>query len=161
MEISRESINVLHDILFGETDMEFVKEIESVIGLMEERLKLVEAIGKETNEVPLGIELKNIDEQYAIIVEDTHEVGKARAVYFDCNGFFGHSTHSYAIDVLKELVSEGFVARCDGALEDFSRSPRWMAGNEKLGLIASYNAHRITLKQMTDEAKQINQRYGL
>jgi hypothetical protein len=161
MEISRESIDALHDILFGETDMEFVKEIEYIITVMEQRLKLVEEISKETNEVPLGVELRNFDEQYAIIVEDADEVGKARAVYFDCDGFFGHSTHNYAIDVLKELVSEGFYLRSDGALEEFSQSPVWMVGNEKLGLIASYNAHRIALEGMAHEAMQINQRYDL
>lgn len=148
MEISRESISTLREILFGETDMGFAKEIECVIALMENRLELVEAISKETNEIPLGVELKKADGEYAIIAEDPYEVGKARAVYFDRNGFLGHSTHSYAIDVLKELVSEGFVSRCDGALEKFSRSPRWRIENKRIALIKSFNAHRFTLKEM-------------
>lgn len=71
---------------------------------------------------PVGFELKSSNGQYALILPDASEPGRYRAQMFDAKGFFGHSTRDSALQVLDELIVDGYIELAPGAMERLSQA---------------------------------------
>ena len=85
-----------------------------------------------------GFEMQNRSAtQFAVLGSDASEAGRVRATLFDANGFSGHRTRNDFEALVRELISEGYVAPATGALAVLSQTADFKAGNASLGRIDS------------------------
>lgn len=92
-----------------------------------------------------GVELHNERiNQWAAILVDPTDPTMYRAQYFAANGFHGHACHRTAVDVLDELIREGFTQLDAGALVRLSSTQEWSYGAAVTSIIQKVSCGQIS-----------------
>lgn len=110
----------------------------------------------------LGQEIKvpNQD-RFVLISEDASEPGRVRATYFQPNGFQGHITRDTLKVLIDEVVWDGYIELCSGALDRLSQSPEWAKGMEQLSAITDLNDDKVSYPEFLERMAVIDKAYSV
>ncbi|AJY53200.1 hypothetical protein [Halomonas sp. KO116] len=97
---------------------------------------------------PIGVQLKTTTDLYAVILPDATEPGHYRAQFFDEKGFSGHSTYATPEQVLKDLISTGYVLTAKNALETLSTQESWRLGVQAQEYRDLFHYGKLTFSEM-------------
>ena len=89
--------------------------------------------------------------RFAAILEDPSEPGRFRAQQFDANGFSGHMTRDTPLEVLDELVKDGYLEPAPGMMAQLSQTREWALGSLMTNLIAQVNAGLLGYSDLQDK----------
>lgn len=157
IEFSQESVNFLRDAALN-SPPDLASDLIETANKLEMQIHLFDDIMSENNGIPTGIELKKeLDDKFVVILEDCLEIGSFRAIYFDPDGFIGHTVNSLCDDLLKEVISEGYTVQTAGVLDFLSKTDRWKKGMKKSSIRDAYNQGLIGFDLMLDQFKNIEE----
>lgn len=125
--------------------------------LLAETLKMLEERNQHwlsillANDFLEGVELKKLtDDMYAVILKEPNSEGKYRALYYGPIGFTGHEVREGPLEVLKELLSQGYVEQVDGAMDRLSQTLEWRRGMIWTHLMQEHNQGNLSYREMLE-----------